>query len=274
MATGAGTEELDLTLYTASKVLRIAMVALATALVLTVAAGRPCRAANASGKEQYLLNARFLTGSGNQPDDWRTQAWVDSPSAAAYRWIPPPAAGGQGVLEIENLQANDSRWLQTITLGPGWYHFSAEIRTEDVPRDAVGATISVMDDGIMSPDIRGTSGWTRVGFYLRVGKRGADLDVALRLGGYGSLNTGRAFFRDASVVRVAALPAGAYPAFDLEQIRRAMNPAPTGSPISLVAVFLALSAIAAWGWYEFGKQPPAMSRAEARRMRARSSRKR
>ena len=273
MAAGAGTQELDLTLHTAWGSLRTATLVLAAALVLCVASARLCGAANGVGKNQYLLNRKFLTGSGNQPDDWRTQAWIDGPNAAAYRWT-PPAAGGQGVLEVENLQANDSRWLQTITLGAGWYHFSAEIRTEDVPRGRVGATISVMDDGIMSPDIRGTTGWTRVGFYLRVGKRGADMDVALRLGGYGSLNTGRAFFRDASVVKVATPPAGAYPVFDLDQIRRAMNPAPTGSPISLVATFLALLAIAGWGWHEFGKEPPAMSRAEARRARARDSRER
>lgn len=265
---------MDLTIYSASRSFRTAWLALAAALALCVASACPCRAQSASGRNQYLLNREFMTGSGDQPDNWRTQAWIDSPSAAAYRWIPPAAAGGRGVLGVENLQANDSRWLQTIALGEGWYRFSVDIRTENVPPGRVGASISVMDDGIMSRDIRGTTDWTPVGFYLRVGKRGADIDVALRLGGYGRLNTGRAFFRNASVVKVAALPVGAYPAFDLEQIRRAMSPAPTGSPISLVATFLALMATAGWGWYEFGKEPPIMSRAEARRARAKDSRKR
>jgi hypothetical protein len=265
---------LDLTLESAPRPLRLALLMLAGALALCAAPARPCHAQNTGHKNQYLLNPKFMTGSGNQPDNWRTQAWVDSPSAAAYRWIPPASAAGQGVLEVENLQANDSRWLQTITLAAGWYRFSAEIRTENVPRGRLGATISVMDDGIMSRDTRGTTDWTPVEFYLRVGPHGADIDVALRLGGYGSLNTGRALFRNASVVRVAALPPRAYPAFDLEQIRKAMTPAPTGSPISLVATFLALLTIAGWGWHEFGREAPRMSRAEARRTRAKDSGKR
>lgn len=244
------------------------------AVALCIGLACTCRAEAANDKGQYLLNRKFMTGSGDQPDDWRTQAWVDSPSAVAYRWIPPAAARGQGVMEVENLQANDARWLQTITLGAGWYRFSVEIRTENVPRRGVGATMSVMDDGIMSRDISETTGWTRAGFYLRVGKRGADIDVALRLGGYDSLNTGRAFFRNASVVEVAAPPAGAWPAFDLTQIRKAMTPAASGSPLSLMATFLALIALAAWSWYEFGQEPPAMSRTDAPGTRAKHSRRR
>ncbi len=244
------------------------------AIVVLCLVARQSRAGEQAGvRKQFLLNGQFMTGSGDQPDDWRTEAWVESPSAVAYRWT-PPVPGGQGMVEIENLQANDARWQQTIALAPGWYHFTAEIRTENVPTSHVGATISVMEDGIMSRDIHGTTEWTPVGFYLRVGPHGADIDVAMRLGGYGSLDTGRAFFRNASVVRMPGLPLGAFPAFDLEQIRRAMTPAPTGSPISLVATMLALLLLAGWGWRAFGREPPSVSRAEARRTRAKESRRR
>src|SRR5205807_8926711 len=101
---------------------------------------------------------------------------------------------------------------------------SAEIRTENVADGNTGASISVMEDGIMSPDVKDSSGWTRVGLYLSVGEKGADVDVALRVGGYGSLNTGRGFFRNTSVVRIDKAPPGATPVFDLAEIRKQSAP--------------------------------------------------
>ncbi len=256
----------------AERLWRYALVMLATVFALcAVPSAQRCVAAT-SGKRQFLLNPNFSTGSGNQPDDWRTEAWVEKPGATAYRWI-HPGPGHPGELEIENLQPNDARWMQTLNLGPGWYHFTVDIRTADVPADRIGATLSVMPGDIMSTDVRHTSGWTPVGLYLLVGKRGADVNVALRLGGYGSLNIGRAFFRNASVVKLTKLPKGAYPVFDLEKIEKAMAPSPTGSPLSLVATFLGLALIAVWGWYALGKEPAKVSRAEARRTRNRESRR-
>lgn len=251
---------------------RYALVMLATVLALcAVPSASQCVAAT-SAKRQFLLNRNFTTGSGNQPDDWRTEAWVEKPGATVYRWI-HPGHGHPGELEIDNLQPNDARWIQTLNLGPGWYHFTVDIRTEDVPADRIGATLSVMEGEIMSVDVRHSSGWTLVGLYLLVGKRGADVNVALRLGGYGSLNVGRAFFKNASVVKLSKLPAGAYRVFDLAKIEKATSPAATGSPISLVVTFLGLALIAVWGWYAFGREPKKVSRAEARRARSKEPRK-
>ena len=55
---------------------------------------------------------------------------------------------------VNNLQPNDARWLQTLTLGPGWYYVGAEARTEAVPANATGASVSLDEDSINSPDLR------------------------------------------------------------------------------------------------------------------------
>lgn len=221
-------------------------------------------AAGARAAQDLLLNGNLSKGSENQPDEWHTEAWINEPTAVTFNWT-HPADGGPGELEVNALKADDARWWQSITLRPGWYYISAEIRTENIGADKSGATISVMEDGIMSPEVKGTTNWTRVGFYLRVGKKGADVQVALRIGGFGSLNTGRAFYRNASLAPIDAPPPNAQPTYDIEKIRQVAQPVPIGKPYSLVLTYLLLIAIAYAGWYTFALEPPKVTRAEARR---------
>ncbi len=201
--------------------------------------------------KNLLVNGDFATGSGTQPDDWRTEAWINNPESFAYSWN-PPAAGKPGELVVNNLKPNDGRWMQSLTLAPGAYYLSVEIRTENIPADQTGATISIMDDGAMSRDVHGTTAWVKAGFYLTVGGKGSDIDVALRVGGFGSLNSGRAYFRHANVIKLAALPTGAGPVYELAELRKAAAPEPIGSPYSLAAVAVLLAAAAFVGWRLFG----------------------
>jgi hypothetical protein len=202
-----------------------------------------------------LSNGGFATGSGRAPDDWRTGGWNESPAFTSYDWL--HAAGSEPELVVTNLQPNDARWLQTLSLGPGWYYIGAEARTEGVPLNAAGASVSLDEDSINSSDLHGTTDWQILGLYLKIGAHGADIDVALRLGGFGSLNTGRAFFRKARVVKLDALPASAAPVFDLAAVRRSSIAPPVGKPWTLVAVFILLAITAAAGWTIYGADDPA-----------------
>ena len=226
-----------------------------------------------------LSNGDFAHGSGKVPDDWRTGGWNESPAFTSYDWL--HGEGSEPELVVNNLRPNDARWLQTLTLGPGWYYVGAEARTEGVPLNAIGATVSLDEDSINSADLHGASDWQSIGFYFKVGTYGADVDIAMRLGGFGSLNTGRAFFRRARVVKLAALPANAAPVFDLSAVRRSLVAPPTGRPWTLVATFLLLAILALLGWKIYGADDPAptstgarsptpaMSRGERRRRQSR-----
>jgi hypothetical protein len=207
-------------------------------------------ASAAANQKNLLLNSDFAKGSEDQPDSWRTEAWINKPDAFQTHWH--SNGGNPGEMEVDNLQANDGRWMQPLTLAPGWYQIGADIRTEDVGTKESGATISVMEDGIMSPELHGTSDWKHVALYLKVGGHGADVDVALRIGGFGSLNTGKAFFRNASVIRIDAPPPNAIPTYDLQAIRKQAEPVPIGSPISLVFTFALLAGVAWAGWHIYG----------------------
>jgi hypothetical protein len=221
-------------------------------------------APTAHADQLLLLNGDLAKGSENQPDDWRMDAWVNDPTAVTFAWDHPPT-GGPGQVEVNALKENDARWLQSMSLTEGWYFISGEIKTENVGNDKIGANISVMDDSIMSAELKGTTDWTHVNLYFRVGKKGADIDVALRVGGFGSLNTGKAYFRNVSMTKVDAPPPNAQQTFDLEKIRAAGQPAPIGKPYSLVLTYLLLIAIAYGGWYLYAIEPPKVTRAEARR---------
>ena len=206
---------------------------------------------HALAANNLLQNGNFAKGSEDQPDEWRTEAWINKPDAFVCHWH-PPQNGNPGELEVDNLQANDGRWMQPLSLGPGWYQLSAEIRTENVGAKEDGASISIMEDGIMSPEIRGTTGWQRVSLYLKVAGKGADVDVALIVGGFASLNTGRGFFRNATLVAIDAPPPNAAPTFDLSSIRQEAAPVPLGSHWSMVLTFAVLIAIACFGWFLYG----------------------
>ena len=143
-------------------------------LIVGIAQAPAARAAGAN----LLVNGDLAKGSEHQPDDWRTEAWLNDPDAFSYDWT-HPADGGPGELKVVAIKANDARWMQSLSLQPGWYHITAEVRTEKVGTQATGASISMMEDGIMSADIRGTSGWQPVGLYLKVGGQGADVQIAL-----------------------------------------------------------------------------------------------
>lgn len=231
---------------------RYALVAYA-AVILMMATALSARAAT---EAKLILNGDLSRGSEQQPDDWRTEAWVNEPAAFEYTWIHRQNEV-PGQLVVNAIKPNDARWMQSLTLAPGWYHLSAEVRTENVGTKETGATISIMEDGAMSPDIRGTTGWQTVGFYLQVGASGADVEVALRVGGYGSLNTGRAFFRNVHAEKVTSPPPGAAPVYDLTAIRKALQPQPVGHPVTLWATFVVLALVAYYGWRLFGSEEPA-----------------
>ena len=227
---------------------RIGAIALCAAIILAALAPH-----HVSAAQNLLANGDMSKGSEDQPDNWRIEAWINKPDAFVTHWHAPGKDPGE--LEVNNLQANDGRWMQPLSLAPGWYQLSVDIRTENVGTKEDGASISVMEDGIMSPEVKGTSGWQHESLYLNVGGHGADVDVALRIGGFASLNTGRAFFRNARLEKIDAPPPNAAPTFDLMAIRKAGEPVPIGAFWSMVLTFAMLAAITVVGWRMFVDAP-------------------
>jgi hypothetical protein len=197
-----------------------------------------------------LFNGDLTDGVVNKPDHWRMEGWLTGPEVTTYSWH-HDANGAE--LGISNLKPNDARWVQSVHLGLGWYHFTGLIRTQNVGQSNTGAALSVMEDGIISQQLHGTTNWHKVGFFLKIGHSGANVDVACRLGGYGSLNTGAAFCRE--VRAEAEAPASSEdPRYDLDIIRGSSMPPQNPDNSALVITILVLSAlllIGLVGWRRF-----------------------
>ncbi|HUO06297.1 MAG TPA: hypothetical protein VMU16_13955 [Candidatus Binataceae bacterium] len=224
-----------------------------TVAILTFA--NPSRGADAP--KNLIPNGDFSLGGGDFPEGgWHTEAWLNEPDKFQSHRIVPPNGGGPVQLEVVALKEDDARWQVPITLAPGWYEISADARAEDIPADKDGASVSVFPEGvIMSPQLHGTTGWQRLRLYLKVSDHPADIEVALRIGGFGSLNTGRAFFKNAAVYQIPGPPPSATPTFDLSQVRKGLEYHPAnGSSVSVVFTFILLAGAAAWGWWMFGDQ--------------------
>jgi hypothetical protein len=223
----------------------------------------------ATASRNLLNNGDFIRGSGDSVDGWRTDAWVLSAGTTKYEWI-APHHGQPAEVEISSYRDNDARWVQGLSLPHGWYHISVEARSRNVLPFFTGASVSALEDGIMSEDLRGDHDWTSLGFYLHVGKRGADVDVCLRLGGYMNLTRGRAWFRRPRVVRIAGPPPDASRVFELDAIRKTETTGPIGHLWTLIATFLALGAATTAGW-NLMKGPPVQQQRNQRVRRRRSA---
>ncbi|WP_191965649.1 phospholipid carrier-dependent glycosyltransferase [Oryzomonas sagensis] len=119
--------------------------------------------------------------------------------------------GQDGVqLQIVASAPNDARFVHEVAVEPQTlYRFACRARGEHIGSGARGAGISV--SGILegSPDIKGSSTeWQTLEFYGRTGPDQHKLFVTVGIGGYGSLNSGTARFRDVTVEKVGNPPAG------------------------------------------------------------------
>jgi hypothetical protein len=169
-----------------------AVVAIVVAVVMTLRSRRLPGSA--------LANGAFRDVHEGMPVGWHPVVWADDRT----RFEPVAGEeGGSGVLRITNVEPNDARLCQTIDLDPATtYRISADVRTEDVGIGAAGALIAIEPRVTDSRDVRGTQPWQRL--QVTVAANGAARwDVCLRLGSYGSLNTGTAFFRDVRVDAIA-----------------------------------------------------------------------
>src|SRR5690349_9853342 len=104
--------------------------------------------ARAHAADNIIANPNLTDGAGAAPDGWTSEGWIAGTDATTYNWV--HGTGGGGQLEISSTRGNDARWVQKLHIAPGWYYFSADIRSADVGDNNTGASIGLMEDGIIS----------------------------------------------------------------------------------------------------------------------------
>ena len=116
------------------------------------------------------------------------------------------------LLRITSPAPNDARFVRELAVEPDTvYRLACQARSQNVGTEGRGAGISVTDILDGSADIKGSgTGWQSLEFYGKTGPDQNRLSVTVGIGGYGSMNSGTAWFRDVTVKKVASVPAG-YP---------------------------------------------------------------
>jgi len=149
-----------------------------------------------------LVNGSFETGQAGRPDWWVPDSYVAMP--AAFGWPNPIALSGASSAALNVPTDNDTRWIQTVTtLVPGQpYLLCGWLKGEQIggTHGDVGANVSLMGGFVRSEGLLGTFDWTQscVGFTAET----PQVDVACRLGFYGSTISGKVWCDDFTLERV------------------------------------------------------------------------
>ncbi len=141
------------------------------------------------------------------PLNWHTEAWIEEDGAYAVNRLVDET--GQPCVQIQSSQENDVRLCQSLSVEAGGiYQITCEIRTQDVSGGA-GANVSVVGSLAASTPVLGTTEeWVTATLIGQTGNDQEEMTVCVRLGGYGSLSSGTAWFRNVQVTRLDALPDG------------------------------------------------------------------
>lgn len=177
--------------------------------ILAILVGMAFLPSFALGAPVTVQNPGFEEENAGFPSMWSKYDWKASEGSTSFRQDLEVRHSGSSSALIDSPVPNDARFKQEIPCGSDMlYKISCWVRTENVGNDAKGANLSV--DGITgtSDDLRGTGDWKLLEFYGKSGKNQKSFVLTLGLGGYGSLNSGKAWFDDVSVEETENLPEG------------------------------------------------------------------
>jgi hypothetical protein len=153
--------------------------------------------------EEGLRNGDFQIGLGS-PIGWQTESF--KPTSALDWELPGTGRDGSRCISIEaGSDLNDARWMQDLTgLVPnGRYLLKGWVKGEAIVLDqgaTVGANLCAMGGWEHTePSMTGTFDWTELQLYLTANSEG-KLTVACRLGFWGSLAGGKAWFDDVTLI--------------------------------------------------------------------------
>ncbi|MDY4398228.1 MAG: hypothetical protein SPE45_04625, partial [Eubacteriales bacterium] len=157
-------------------------------------------------EQVYIENPDFqYMDAESMPSGWYTDAWY---TGDGDFFVEMDEVDGNTCLHIINPDQNDVRLCQDIDVEPdSYYRISCDIKAQGVS-DGGGANVSVAGTMAASEPITGNADWRRAELVGRTEQDQYTMTVCMRLGGYSSLSSGEAWFKDFSVTKLDGAPAG------------------------------------------------------------------
>lgn len=176
-------------------------------------------------------------------EDWSEYQWTQD---AVVGWDAAVGHDAPGSMRIDAGVENDARAVWEVPVEPDTdYKISCWVRTEDVGTAGAGANLSVLDVACLSEDVCGTADWQPITVYGVTGPGQRTLELTMGVGGYGRLNSGVAWFDDATVEKISEMPPGVtVMALGVEKTAESGAPMPTALGLGLtlaVILFIALT---------------------------------
>jgi len=220
------------------------------------------------GDANLLRNGDFTSTDGGAPTDWTINAIPPCGfSFASHRGEKSGAAAGE--FEIINHEPVESSLEQVLTLKPGWYRFTAEIKIETL--GSAGAAPELFARSMTLPVTTRThpmgfkSGWRKYQLSFKTGPSVREVAVGFALGAWGSPNTGRILLRN-PVLLAADKPRSSLEITDLDKsdlqklvdsrfgspdAKDAFSPAkyPIGHRWTVAVVYAGFLMVALLGWW-------------------------
>ncbi len=155
-------------------------------------------------------NSGFEDGSLDTEPSWLTDSWDKNEGVSLFSFDDTEVHTGSKSALVVNNSANDSRYKQTINVkADTYYRMSCWVKTENIGSEQKGANISIENSTDSSKDIKGTSNyWEYIELYGKTSPNQQSFTLTLGIGGYGSTNTGKAWFDSVEVVELESLPPG------------------------------------------------------------------
>ena len=162
--------------------------------------------------ENLVKNPSFEKEKKGKPTAWEIESWVKDPEAGRCTLEKGKAYTGTKFVMVESFVPNHVAFTQLIRVKENSiYKIYGWIKTKNVGRGNKGANIGIEGKMDTSKDIKGSNGkWKPVELYARTGEDVISFNLMLNLGGYASLNTGKAFFDEIVVEEVENVPRGAH----------------------------------------------------------------
>jgi len=166
--------------------------------------------AYAGAEENRITNGDFsIIDASGLPEGWSREMWFTD-AGVSNLYVDENGYDGN-CIAVVNADPNDARFAQTISVEPdSLYRFSCMVKVEDCGAEGHGATLSFENCFSYSESVKDTNGeWEELEVYARTGKKQDEVTLFARVGGYGMLGKGRAWFDNIEAVQVDDAPEGA-----------------------------------------------------------------